>query len=101
MNIQSRIIQKGIFTLLLLILFTSGFKAFSQPHIITQDAGNNIFPITIIDEDQKLVPPTGENLLDNESRDKLPPLYSGVSSNVTPEQNSEQEPENNQKAPDN
>ena len=29
------------------------------------------------DEDQKLVPPTGENLLDNESRDMLPPLYSG------------------------
>ena len=25
----------------------------------------------------KIVPPTGENLLDDESRDKLPPLYSG------------------------
>jgi len=29
------------------------------------------------EEDQKIVPPTGENLLDNESREKLPPLYSG------------------------
>ena len=29
------------------------------------------------DEDQKVVPPTGENLLDIESREKLPPLYSG------------------------
>jgi hypothetical protein len=29
------------------------------------------------DEDQKIVPPTGENLLDNESRDMLPPLNSG------------------------
>jgi PAS domain S-box-containing protein len=27
--------------------------------------------------DQKVIPPTGENLLDNESREKLPPLYSG------------------------
>ena len=29
------------------------------------------------DEDQKVVPPTGENLLDKESREKLPTLYSG------------------------
>ena len=29
------------------------------------------------DSDQKIIPPTGENLLDNESREKLPPLYSG------------------------
>ena len=46
-------------------------------------------------------PPTGKNLLDQKSREKLPPLYSGVSSNVSPEWNSEEEPENNQKDPDN
>jgi hypothetical protein len=28
------------------------------------------------EEDQKVIPPTGENLLDKKSRDKFPPLYS-------------------------
>ena len=46
-------------------------------------------------------PPTGENLLDQESREKLPPLYSGVSSNVTPEWNSDKRAENNPKIANN
>jgi hypothetical protein len=29
------------------------------------------------DEEAEIIPPTGDNLLDDESRDKLPPLYSG------------------------
>jgi len=29
------------------------------------------------EEDQKLIPPTGDNLFDIESREKLPPLYIG------------------------
>ena len=30
-----------------------------------------------VEEEQEMIPPTGENLLDDETRDKLPPLYSG------------------------
>jgi len=30
-----------------------------------------------VEEEPKIVPPTGENLIDDESREKLPPLYSG------------------------
>jgi len=34
--------------------------------------------ITMVeDEEPEIIPPTGENLLDDESREKLPPLYSG------------------------
>ena len=29
------------------------------------------------EDEQRIIPPTGENLLDKESREKLPPLYSG------------------------
>lgn len=30
-----------------------------------------------VEEEQEMIPPTGENLLDDETRDKLPRLYSG------------------------
>lgn len=30
-----------------------------------------------VEEEQEMIPPMGENLLDDETRDKLPPLYSG------------------------
>jgi hypothetical protein len=33
--------------------------------------------INDVDSEPEIVPPTGENLLDDESREKLPPLYSG------------------------
>ena len=29
------------------------------------------------EEEPEIIPPTGQNLLDQESREKLPPLYSG------------------------
>ena len=35
------------------------------------------------DDESEIIPPTGENLLDGKSREKLPPLYSGVSSDIT------------------
>jgi hypothetical protein len=30
-----------------------------------------------IEDEPEIIPPTGENLLDEESREKLPPLYRG------------------------
>lgn len=43
-----------------------------------QDFDNLAKQMTIVEEEKpEIIPPTGENLLDDESREKLPPLYSG------------------------
>ncbi len=43
-----------------------------------QDFDNLANQITTVEsEESEIIPPTGENLLDDESREKLPPLYTG------------------------
>jgi hypothetical protein len=48
------------------------------PLVEMQDLGNlSDWLVGDVNEEPEIVPPTGENLLDDESREKLPPLYIG------------------------